>query len=65
MKSFICLRSMRPWSSRCSAAFSLEVSYQLSVPTELFAKMFLSSGTWRIRWRSRVTYMSIPLILDR
>jgi hypothetical protein len=23
MKSFICLRSMRPCSSRCSAAFSL------------------------------------------
>lgn len=30
MKSFICFFSMRPWSSRCSAAFSLLRNEQLA-----------------------------------
>ena len=48
MKSFICLRSIRPWSSRCSAAVSLKRS---------LASILVCDGS------ARVTHWSMPLML--
>lgn len=74
MKSFICLRSIRLCSSRCSAAFSLLRNYgQLAAlsdiaPNAPLACLLRRQTTMRPVSQARpagscVTYMSIPLML--
>jgi hypothetical protein len=71
MKSFICLRSMRPCSSRCSAAFSLLRG--LCQPYPFGSSCLFETVVARVkdprafRWGCFVgggTYESIPLMLD-
>lgn len=70
MKSFICLRSMRPCSSRCSAAFSLRVRSRQFAALPVIAPSAPIAAGANGQYTgvhsdpvARVTYMSIPLML--